>query len=96
MLTNILVLQQNLKNIDKSADLDRASRFYALYNGNMDDLIADAKSGKLDFTHDELAKVIELYFSEAMNNRRESASAMNARRSLNEKLLALSEMMWSQ
>ncbi|KAI5803255.1 Sec8 exocyst complex component-specific domain-containing protein [Geopyxis carbonaria] len=95
MQTNILVLQQNLKNIEKQADLGRASRFYKLYVDGMDDLIANAKSGKLEFTYDELKVIVELYFSEAMSNRRESASALQARRSLNENLLALSEIMWT-
>jgi len=95
MQRNILVLQQNLKNIDVSADLSRASRFYSLYGGGMEDLITSAKAGKLEFTYDELKVIVELYFSEAMNNRRESSSALQARRSLNESLLALSEIMWS-
>jgi exocyst complex component 4 len=95
MQMNIMVLQQNLKNVDESADLSRASRFYSLYGGGMDDLIANAKAGKLEFTYDELKVIVELYFSEAMNNRRESSSALQARRSLNENLLALSEIMWS-
>jgi len=95
MQRNILVLQQNLKNIDVSVDLGRASRFYSLYGGGMEDLIASAKAGKLEFTYDELKVIVELYFSEAMNNRRESSSALQARRSLNENLLALSEIMWS-
>jgi exocyst complex component 4 len=92
---NILVLQQNLKNIEPLAELSRASRFYSLYGGGMVDLIANAKAGKLDFTYDELKIIMELYFSEAMNNRRESSSALQAKRSLNENLLALSEIMWS-
>ncbi|KAA8911144.1 Sec8 exocyst complex component-specific domain-containing protein [Sphaerosporella brunnea] len=95
MQRNILVLQQNLKNIDVSADLGRAARFYALYGGGMDVLIANAKAGKLEFSYDELKVLVELYFSEAMSNRRESSSALQARRSLNENLLALSEIMWS-
>lgn len=96
MQMNIFVLQQNLKNIDGSVDLSRSSRFYGLYGGGMEELIARAKAGKLpEFTYDELKAVVELYFSEAMNNRRESSSALQARRSLNENLLALSEIMWS-
>jgi exocyst complex component 4 len=95
MQRNILVLQQNLKNMDVSADLGRASRFYALYGGGMEELIANAKAGKLEFSYDELKALVELYFSEAMSNRRESSSALQARRSLNENLLALSEIMWT-
>ena len=90
MQTNILVLQQNLKNIDISADLGRASRFYGLYLGGMDDLVASAKAKKVEFTYDELKVLVELYFSEAMNNRE-----FQAKKSLNEVLLALSEVMWS-
>jgi len=95
MQMNILVLQQNLRNVDFSADLGRASKFYALYAGGMEELIADVKAGKLDFTYEELKVIVELYFSEAMNNRRESSSALQARRSLNDSLLALSEIMWT-
>ncbi|TGZ81091.1 hypothetical protein EX30DRAFT_306899 [Ascodesmis nigricans] len=93
MLTNVLVLQQNLKNIEGSADLGRATRFYNLYNGGMEDLIRNAKSGKLDFTYDELKAIVELYFSEALCSGRASAQA---RQSLNENLLELSEIMWMQ
>ncbi|KAL7273180.1 exocyst subunit [Rhizina undulata] len=95
MQLNILVLQQNLKNIEKGAELDRSARFYNLYNGGMGELMAKAKDGKLDFSYDDLKILVELYFSEAMHNRRESASALQARRSLNENLLELSEIMWS-
>ncbi|CAZ79734.1 unnamed protein product [Tuber melanosporum] len=103
MQLNILVLQQNLKNIETGGELTRASAFYALYAGGMEviqtkfpkDLIKAAKEGKIDFSYDDLKVLVELYFSEAMSNRRESASALQARRSLNENLLALSEIMWT-
>lgn len=95
MQLNILVLQQNLKNIEMGVKLDRSTRFYALYTGGMQNLIATAKSGKLDFSYDDLKVLVELYFSEAMSNRRESSSALQARRSLNENLLSLSEIMWT-
>lgn len=95
MQLNILVLQQNLKNIEIGVKLDRSTRFYALYTAGMQNLIATAKEGKLDFTYDDLKVLVELYFSEAMSNRRESSSALQARRSLNENLIALSEIMWS-
>ncbi|PWW71896.1 hypothetical protein C7212DRAFT_354840 [Tuber magnatum] len=102
MQLNILVLQQNLKNIETGGELARASAFYALYAGGMEvcrpdssSLIKAAKEGKIDFSYDDLKVLVELYFSEAMNNRRESASALQARRSLNENLLALSEIMWT-
>ena len=95
MRTNILVLQQNLKNIEKSSDLGRAARFYGLYETGMKKIIEDAKKGEIEFAFDELKVIVELYFSEAMNNRRESAAALQARRSLNEGLLQLSEIMWT-
>jgi len=95
MQLNILVLQQNLKNIETGGELVRASTFYALYAGGMENLIKTAKEGKIGFSYDDLKVLVELYFSEAMSNRRESASALQARRSLNENLLALSEIMWT-
>jgi len=36
MQLNILVLQQNLKNIETGGELARASAFYALYAGGME------------------------------------------------------------
>lgn len=95
MQLNILVLQQNLKNIEEGVKLDRSTRFYALYTSGMQNLIATAKEGKLDFSFDDMKVLVELYFSEAMNNRRESSSALQARRSLNDNLLALQEIMWT-
>ncbi|KAI5791293.1 Sec8 exocyst complex component-specific domain-containing protein [Pyronema domesticum] len=94
MKMNIVVLQQNLRNIDESADLTRSSNFYSLYAAGMQDLIKRAKAGELEFNQEEVKVMVELYFSEAIQNRRESSSALQARRSLTEVQHQLEGVQW--
>lgn len=112
MQLNILVLQQNLKNIEPGVDLGRAADFYALFQKGPDALVDKVKSevearqqaggGAADgegistrYTYDELKTVLELSFSEQVHDPERGVAAA-AKRQLNEKVLALSELMWQQ
>lgn len=46
MQLNILVLQQNLKNVEESVDLARAANYYALFDQGPDAIVAKAKECK--------------------------------------------------
>lgn len=94
MKTNILVLQQNLKNIEPTADLGRASMFFGLFNGGIKGLMRSAKEGAVEFSLEELRVLVELCFSEAINGApgRTSAGALQARQSLSENLAELAEI----
>ncbi|KAF8477397.1 Sec8 exocyst complex component-specific domain-containing protein [Kalaharituber pfeilii] len=97
MRLNILVLQQNLKNIEKGVRLERARRYYGLFlagakvSNSYYDILDKARSGTSGFSYDELKTIISLYYSEPLTGRKESV--MQTRKSMNDMLLALSEIM---
>ena len=90
---NILVLQQNLKNIEPAALLSRSALYYDLFSAGPDAVIAKAKeSGKeCGFTYDEMKRLWELCYSEAMTK---IEGSVQAKRSLDEHLLELSEYLY--
>ena len=108
MQLNILVLQQNLKNIEEGVDLARAANYYALFDQGPDGVVEKAKeeAGKAlegadgsgtdadRFTYDELKALVELFYSEQLANP-ERGIENAARRQMADKLLGLSEHMWS-
>jgi exocyst complex component 4 len=102
MQLNILVLQQNLKNIEAGVDLARAANYYSLFETGPDSIIEKAKKDKEGgdglpeaekFTYDELKALIELCYSEQTADPERGISAA-AKRQLADKLLGLSEHMW--
>ncbi|KAI0122855.1 Sec8 exocyst complex component-specific domain-containing protein [Xylariales sp. AK1849] len=104
MKLNILVLQQNLKNIEAGVDLARAANYFSLFEAGPDGIIEKAKSDKEteggkeaavveSFSYDELKALMELCYSEQLMNP-ERGIAAAARRQMGEKVLALSEYMW--
>ncbi|KAF2841400.1 hypothetical protein M501DRAFT_929556 [Patellaria atrata CBS 101060] len=96
MQLNILVLQQNLKNIEPTTDLSRSSTYFDFFSDGPDGIIAQAeKSGGKDlgFSYDELKILIELCYSEAMESGNRE-SALQAKRALDDHLLQLSEHLW--
>lgn len=112
MQLNILVLQQNLKNIEAGVDLARAANYWALFDQGADAVVAKAKedaakttadgapedAGAIGrdpdrFTYDELKTLIELCYSELLASK-ERGIENNARRTMGDKLLELSEHMW--
>jgi exocyst complex component 4 len=103
MQLNILVLQQNLKNIEEGVDLARVSNYYALFDKGPDAIIARAKADKErqqsggegggGFGYDELKALVELCFSEQVANPERGIAAAGRRR-MDEKLQELSEHVW--
>ncbi len=96
MQLNILVLQQNLKNIEKGITLSRSTHFFQLFTEGPEAIVAKAKEtgGKgLEFNYDELKVLVELCYSEALNSSRRDV-AMQAKKGLSDHLLQLSEALW--
>ncbi|KAI9149330.1 putative exocyst complex component sec8 [Paramyrothecium foliicola] len=103
MQLNILVLQQNLKNIEEAVDLARASNYFSLFEKGPEAIVEKAKQkdGQADnegddsdhFSYDELKVLLELCYSEPLSNA-ERGIASAAKRQMDEKLLELSEYMW--
>ncbi|KAI1076309.1 Sec8 exocyst complex component-specific domain-containing protein [Whalleya microplaca] len=105
MQLNILVLQQNLKNIEAGVDLARAANYFSLFQDGPDQIVNKAKRDKQReaendavpdserFTYDELKALVELCYSEQLADPERGVAAA-AKRSMGEKVLALSEYMW--
>lgn len=102
MQLNILVLQQNLKNIERDVDLARASNYYSLFERGPDAIIeaagvdrekgnaARTVDGPSEFSYEELRALIELCYSEQLSNP-ERGIASAAKRQMQDKLVALRE-----
>jgi exocyst complex component 4 len=100
MQLNILVLQQNLKNIEADVSLARAAKFFDLFTEGPDAVIKQALAGKEEgnggkelFSYDELKTLVELCYSEKMSSPERGIST-GAKRGMGDHLLQLSEHMW--
>jgi exocyst complex component 4 len=105
MQLNILVLQQNLKNIEAGVDLSRATNYYGLFQEGADAIVAkamrdkerEAELGSIPevekFSYDELKALVELCYSVQLADPERGVNAA-AKRQMGEKILALSEHMW--
>ncbi|KLU90029.1 exocyst complex component sec8 [Magnaporthiopsis poae ATCC 64411] len=102
MRLNILVLQQNLKNIEGGVSLSRADDYFSLFEAGPDAIVERAKTDAAAaagegsghrFSYDELKALIELCFSEQLSNP-ERGIASAAKRQMADKMLTLSEQMW--
>lgn len=100
MQLNILVLQQNLKNIEADVSLDRAAKYFGLFTSGPDAAVQQAKEqkekgdgGKELFNYDELKTIVELCYSEQLASPERGISTV-ARRAMGEHTLQLSEYMW--
>lgn len=100
MQLNILVMQQNLKNIEADVSLARAAKFFDLFMEGAEAVIKQAKeekehgsAGKELFSYDELKTLVELCYSEQLENPERGISSV-AKRRMDEHLLQLSEYMW--
>lgn len=97
MQLNILVLQQNLKSVERDVRLVRAAQFfdYFLQGPKMIVQRAMETGGEgMGFGLDEMKGLVELCYSEALqSNSREAQS--QARRNMGEDTLQLTEYMWS-
>ena len=101
MQLNILVLQQNLKNVEEGVDLARAANYFALFEAGPDAIVRRAREdGERQeengekasdvFTFEELKALMELCFSEQMADK-ERGIATAAKRRMDEKMEELSE-----
>lgn len=99
---NILVLQQNLKNIEAGVDLARAANYFSLFTAGPDGIVGKARKDAAEqggvpesekFSYDELKAMMELCYSEQLAHA-ERGIAAAAKRQMGEKVLALSEYMW--
>lgn len=106
MKLNVLVLQQNLKNIEEGVDLSRTTNYFDLFNKGPDAIVAKAKevseiqanaeegvpTGEV-FTYDELKNLMELCYSEQLNDPERGVTSA-AKREMADKMLNLSEFLW--
>lgn len=91
MQLNILVLQQNLKNIEEGVDLGRAANYYALFDKGPEAIVeqaAELVAAEGGFGVEELKALLELCHSEELENP-ERGIAAAARRKLDDRLQEL-------
>ena len=107
MRLNILVLQQNLRNIEDGVTLARATEYFGLFERGPDAIVEKARVGKdgdrragdgdgesAVFSYDELKTLLDLVYSEPLADP-ERGIASAAKRQLDDKSLSLNEIMWS-
>ncbi|RYO57984.1 putative exocyst complex component [Alternaria tenuissima] len=100
MQLNILVLQQNLKNIEDGATLPYAALFFDLFTAGPDAIVARAKEygkgfgvpGDV-FGEQEVKKLLQMMYEERLNDQNREAS-VQAKRALDAQLLEISEFMY--
>ncbi|KKF93624.1 putative exocyst complex component sec8 [Ceratocystis platani] len=99
MQLNILVLQQNLKNIEDGVDLKRATSYFGMFSQGGDKILEAAHNMKSlpdeapdKFTHEELKKLLELCYSEQLSDPERGVAAA-ARRQMDDKMQNLDEIM---
>lgn len=93
MQLNILVLQQNLKNIEDNVDLARAARYFDLFTQGPDAVVREAQESKDKFSEKELEVMVELCFSEQTSSPERGISTAATRKTAEYKL-KISEYMW--
>lgn len=96
MQLDILVIQQNLKNLEPRAQLARSALYFDFFSAGPDAIIAKVKGtggNDLGYTYDELKALVELCYSEALASERRDI-ATQAKRGLDDHLLQLSEHLW--
>jgi exocyst complex component 4 len=93
MQLNILVLQQNLRNIEPAALLPLSARFFDLFADGPAEIIKRAKEEQGNLSYERLKVLVELCYSEGLASKRREV-AMQAKRGLGEHLLLLSEALW--
>lgn len=97
MQLNVLVLQQNLKIVEKNVVLSKSMQFFDYFQRGPKAVVARAKEagGKdLGFTLDELKVLVELCYSEALQSTQRDVPAQ-AKRAMADDVLQLTEYMWS-
>lgn len=90
MQLNILVLQQNLKNVEQGVDLARAANYFALFNDGSDAIVGMSKKANQMYSKEELKVMVELIFSERASNS-ERGLAVAAKKQMTDKLQEFDE-----
>jgi exocyst complex component 4 len=92
---NILVLQQNLKNIEPDASLSKSATYYDLFTLGSEQIVKRAKEqGKsMGFANGQVTVLLKLVYSEALRSERREVSVA-AERGLAQDELLLSEYLW--
>ena len=97
MQLNILVLQQNLKSVEKDVMLTRSAQFFDYFQQGPKAVVKKAKEtgGKdMGLNLEEIKVLIELCYSEALQSSQRDIAAQ-AKRSMGDDMLQLTEYMWS-
>ncbi|KAF2738647.1 hypothetical protein EJ04DRAFT_486119 [Polyplosphaeria fusca] len=100
MQLNILVLQQNLKNIDAGASLEHAALYFDLFNAGPEAIVARAKERGRKFAgegkgwdYEIVRGLLEVCFRERLGDARREVG-VQARRQLDAAVLEVSEYMY--
>lgn len=100
MQLNILVLQQNLKNIEEGAALPYSALYFDLFTAGPDSIVARAKQCGKDFgvpggllDEQSVKKLLEMTYEERLNGENRESS-VSAKRQLDAQLLEISEFMY--
>lgn len=100
MQLNILVLQQNLKNVEEKAELPFSALFFDLFTAGPDAIVARAKKhgkgfgvGGDGFGYETVKRLMELCYSERLGSERREVGVA-ARRALDAQLLEISEFLY--
>lgn len=103
MQLNLLVLQQNLKNIEDGAALPNTALFFDLFTAGPDAIVARAKQhgkgfglqglARDLFTQEKAKGLLELTYKERLNDERREA-VVQAQRDRDAQLLEISEFMY--
>lgn len=100
MQLNILVLQQNLKNVEDGAALPNSALFFDLFTAGPETIVARAKEhgknfGVLGGMYNETSvkKLLEMTYEERLNGDNRESS-VSAKRQLDAQLLEISEFMY--
>jgi len=97
MQLNVLVLQQNLRGMEKDVELSRSAQFFAYFQQGPKAIVEKAKeSGGEDMVLDleEMKVLVELCYSEALQSPQRDIAAQ-AKRNMGDDTLQLTEYMWS-
>ena len=104
MQLNILVLSQNLKSIENTAqgrtvELDRSDRFYELFIEGPDSVIARARDkggeGLEGFDLEELKVLVELWYKQGTESTQREVQ-VKSKKDLSDHLLVLTECLWNR
>ncbi|KTW28876.1 hypothetical protein T552_01505 [Pneumocystis carinii B80] len=102
MLLNIMILQQNLKNVIRDVEnvkLEKSIHYYELLKLGPKNLLEEAKKPSNIFTYDEVKTLLHLQYSEDLVKADELNRpdiTMTLKHSLNENLIELNEYLWQK